>query len=258
MANPFPGMDPYLEGPLWPSAHHELLSEFVRQLAPQIMPKYVALPVHRVVIAPPDPVELGGQNRWPDVGVVPAGPGSVPRSAAATSAPLVVEDMLPESITVRSLEVRDVDRRRLVTAIELLSPTNKRGDGAAEYADKRAEVCRSPAHLLEIDLLRVGERFPVRSVLPSVPNFVFLSRADRRPALEVWPITYDQPLPRIAVPLAGTDPDATLDLQAALATVHQVLGCELLTDYRQPPAVPFAPEQEAWADGVLRAAGKRP
>jgi hypothetical protein len=111
---------------------------------------------------------------------------------------------------------------------------------------------------LEIDLLRVGERFPLRNPLPSVAYAVFLSRAGQRPRVEVWPVPVDQPLPRVPVPLADTDADAHLDLRAALQTVHDIVGYDLLIDYRKPPTVPWGPEQEAWADNVLRRAGKRP
>ena len=44
MPKPFPGMDPYLEGPLWVSVHTALIVEFAKQLAPKLEPKYVALP----------------------------------------------------------------------------------------------------------------------------------------------------------------------------------------------------------------------
>ena len=42
MTSPFPGMDPYLEGYLWPDFHHDLATAIKIQLAPQISPKYVA------------------------------------------------------------------------------------------------------------------------------------------------------------------------------------------------------------------------
>ena len=43
MPSPFPGMDPYLEGELWPTVHGNLTSEIVRQLTPQLRPRYLAL-----------------------------------------------------------------------------------------------------------------------------------------------------------------------------------------------------------------------
>jgi hypothetical protein len=34
MPSPFPGMDPYLEGRLWPDVHHTLAVELRRHLVP--------------------------------------------------------------------------------------------------------------------------------------------------------------------------------------------------------------------------------
>lgn len=42
MQFPFPGMDPYLEGYLWPDVHHVLASKIRQQLAPKLQPCYVA------------------------------------------------------------------------------------------------------------------------------------------------------------------------------------------------------------------------
>ena len=40
MPSPYPGMDPYLEGPLWPDVHGGLASRLREQLVPQLRPKY--------------------------------------------------------------------------------------------------------------------------------------------------------------------------------------------------------------------------
>ncbi|MEO0458834.1 MAG: DUF4058 family protein, partial [Cyanobacteria bacterium P01_A01_bin.114] len=42
MPSPFPGMDPYLEGYLWPDVHNALAAKIRQQLAPQLQPRYVA------------------------------------------------------------------------------------------------------------------------------------------------------------------------------------------------------------------------
>lgn len=258
MANPFPGTDPYLEGDLWPSVHADLTAEIVRQLSPQIRPKYVAITTRRIVIAPPDEIEIRAAHRLPDVGVLKTEvPGISTGKGLATQAPLVLDMPQPEPIPLRSIEIRDTEQNRLVTAIEVLSPTNKRGEGMAEYSAKRSDLLRSQAHLIEVDLLRVGGRFPLKGPLPSVSYFVFLSRADRRPRVEIWPIPMEQPLPKIPVPLLGGDPDAQLDLQAALRTVYDIVGYDLLIDYVRPPATPFTAEQATWADEILRRAGRR-
>ncbi|RLT43090.1 MAG: DUF4058 family protein, partial [Chloroflexi bacterium] len=44
MPSPFPGMAPYLEGPLWTTLHFTLGAEIVRQLAPRLRPRYLVLP----------------------------------------------------------------------------------------------------------------------------------------------------------------------------------------------------------------------
>jgi hypothetical protein len=127
--------------------------------------------------------------------------------------------------------VGDVLERRLVTCIEVLSPTNKRGPGREEYEGKRFQVLSSSAHLLEIDLLRAGLRFPTSEPLPAFPYFVFLSRAEKRKDVEIWPIALESPLPEVAVPLLPGDADAILDLQRALTTVYDILGYDELIDY---------------------------
>jgi hypothetical protein len=42
MPSPFPGMDPYLEGYLWPDVHHALASKIRQLLVPQLSPNYLA------------------------------------------------------------------------------------------------------------------------------------------------------------------------------------------------------------------------
>ena len=49
MPSPFPGMDPCLEGYLWPDVHSALAHKIRQQLAPQIQPKYVACPEISVI-----------------------------------------------------------------------------------------------------------------------------------------------------------------------------------------------------------------
>lgn len=41
MTSPFPGMDPYLEGYLWPDVHNRLAVIISDLIAPQIRPKKI-------------------------------------------------------------------------------------------------------------------------------------------------------------------------------------------------------------------------
>ncbi len=257
MPNPFPGMDPYLEGPLWTTVHTSLVNEIARQLAPQLRPKYFALPQERIVLTVPDPMETRYRTRIPDVGVYGSDGERRPQTGTAVAAPLVLDALVPESVPNPYVEIRDAEQRRLVTMIEVLSPTNKRGPGVEEYRKKRQEILASDVHYLEIDLLRVGERFPLAGTLPSVPYFVFLSRANRRPRVEVWPTPLEQPLPRVPVPLLPDDGDVLLDIQEALQTIYEWYSYDRATDHSGEPPVRLAPEQQAWANERLRAAGLR-
>jgi hypothetical protein len=257
MPNPFPGMDPYLEGDLWPTVHTDLCAEIARQLSPKLRPKYVALSTRRVILAPPDENEGLGGDRFPDVGVLSSHPPGPSQGTAVTSAPLILPASLPEPIPHVSVEIRDVRERRLVTCIELLSPTNKRGPGREEYASKRFQILSGTAHLVEIDLLRSGIRFPTAEPLPAVPYFVFISHAERRRQVEVWPIALEQPLLVIPIPLLPDDPSVNLDLQQALAIVYDIIGYDELVDYTQAPPGPLTPTQTAWVEEQLRRVGRR-
>jgi uncharacterized protein DUF4058 len=213
MPSPFPGMDPYLEGSLWTTVHGQLAAEIARQLAPKLRPRYLALMTERLVCEAPEGVAM-----IPHFGV----------------------------------EIRDTQDRRLITSIEILSPTNKRGQRRDEYLAKRRRLLLSTAHLMEIDLLRQGQRVPMRRPLPPAPYFVFLSRAEDRPVIDIWPITLREPLPTVPVPLLPGDPDVSLDLQSALSNIYDLLGYDLAVDYRRPLEVPLSPEDANWAQERLR------
>jgi hypothetical protein len=166
---------------------------------------------------------------------------------AVAPPPLRVPTVMPESVRLLTVEVRDVAERRLVTAIEVLSPTNKRGEGREEYRVKRQRILLSPAHLMEIDLLRTGDRVPMQRPLPADPYFVVLSRADQRPLSDVWPIRLSGSLPTVPVPLLQGDADVPLDLQQAFSSVYDTFRYELTVDYGRPPEVPLRPDDAEWA-----------
>jgi hypothetical protein len=251
-------MDPYLEGSLWTTVHSQLSAEIARQLAPRLRPRYLALMTERFVLEMPEGVAVTQSNIYPDVGVAQARPAVLTGGAAAVAAaPLQLATAMPTPVPHVTIEIRDAANRQLVTAIEVLSPTNKRGDGRDEYLGKRGRLLLSNAHLMEIDLVREGQRVPMRQPLPSAPYFVLLSRAERRPVLEVWPVALEGPLPTVPVPLLPGDPDVPLDLQQALTNIYDLLGYDLAVDYGQPPEVALPGPLAAWADGLLRAAGLR-
>lgn len=257
MPSPFPGMDPYLEGSTWMNFHGQLCAEIARQLTPKLRPRYVALLNERFVTEMPDGLAVT-TSLSPDVGVVRS--TSIRSQSGATGlaeAPLRIATAIPESFRQFSVEVRDRQERRLVTCIELLSPTNKRGQGREEYLARRARLLHSSAHLLEIDLLREGERLPMLEALPPAPYFIFVGRYEDRPQTSVWPVYLESAVPAVAVPLLPGDSDVGLDLQLAISNVYDQCGYDLNVDYARSPEIALDPQAASWSEELLRNAGLR-
>ncbi len=223
---------------------------------PKLRPRYIALLTERFVTEVPDGLAITTASLSPDVGVVEHSSWVTgTHQQGIATAPLHLTTIIPEPVLHFSIEIRDRAENRLVACIEILSPTNKQGDGYLEYRRKRNRVLNSTAHLLEIDLLRQGQRIPMRDALPEAPYFAFLGRCETRPLTDVWPIYFDQSLPVLPIPLLADDPAASLDLQQAFSTVYDVCSYDLIIDYSAPPEVPLPAEAAAWAEDRLRTAG---
>ena len=268
MPSPFPGMDPYLEGEMWQESHDRLANQISVQLMPLLAPKYVALLAKRYVLDRPllGIFDLSTERiLYPGVHVVAPRVQPVPGLSAAeevtpggagavvTEPAVELASPVSEEVPLLSVEIRDVAQRRLVTLLEILSPVNKRGEGAREYAERRMELLQTRTHLLEIDLLRQGRRIPLLGELPPASYYVYLSRAPRRPFTQIWPISLREPLPTVPVPLLPPDPDVPLDLQAAVRACFDLVGYERLLDCSGPPSPPELDEEDAaWVAEILR------
>lgn len=258
MRSPFPGMDPYLEGHLWTSCHAFLATEIAKELTPRLRPKYIALPERKYITAAAEDILISAPRVYPDVGVHRAKAlGASRPQTALLEPPVKMRTQVTISAPHFHILVRDVERRRLVTAIELLSPSNKHGPGRAQYLRKRQRFLRSSAHLLEIDLHHRGKRAPMLDPYPAGAYFVLLCRARRRLLTEVWPIAIDQPLPPVPVPLLRGDDDVPLDLQKVFTRVYEDGGFDLVINYRKPPDVELPSDEAAWVDQHLRHVGMR-
>jgi hypothetical protein len=261
MPSPFPGMDPYIEGQEGDDFHTRLLTQLADLLTPRLLPRYVARLERRVYLehapegpprgARPDLVVIADRTRH---GTREAG-----AAAAVIKAPLTVTLPLPEEAQEVYLEIRRPETGQLITVVELLSPSNKRrgSDGHRAYLEKREAVLRSAVHLVEIDLLRGGERLPVLEELPAADYFAIVSRADRRPYAGLWPVRLRERLPEIPIPLAGEDPDAPLDLQAALDAVYDRAGYAYSLRYDREPEPSLNDEDAAWAAELVSRAAAR-
>lgn len=251
MPSLFPGMDPFIEHQWWRNFHSRLVPEIADQLSAQIRPRYVAIVEEHVYLT--EDVD-GAETRIPDVSVLSTGVDvdaaarseQDPAGAATAIAPSLRTLTLPEQARELYLTIREHPSLRVVTTIEVLSPTNKDGRGRREYLAKRAEILETQSHLVEIDLLRAGRRMPTEEPLPPGDYFVFVCRQQLLPQAQIYSWILREPLPRVPVPLAGVDADVPLDLQAAFAAVYDRAGFDLLLDYTGPLAPPLREADEVW------------
>lgn len=259
MPSPFPGMDPYIEqSAIWPDFHSDLAGEMRARLNPNLRPRYYATTEVTIIY---EDVESGTHRQGrPDVGVHSLRETQVAYptvSATDPNAPLPVESRVAsdDPLKLYHVEIRAANNHRLVTSIEILSPANKqrRHDAYESYQRKRRGILVSEVHLIEIDLLRAGERPPLLDPVPPAPYYITLSRVEKRPTVQVWPIQLKDKLPTLPVPLLKPDPDVSLDLNAAVASVYERGAYDLRIDYLRPPPPPeLSAEERAWVETLLK------
>ena len=250
MPSPFPGMNPWIEqASLWPDFHVAFVPEFRRRLARQVLPKYIVLMEEQIDIH--ELPSSSPRSLRPDLAVTrpETAPAVAPKIAvgvAELEAPTHLR--LPEEDVERVpyLEVRDRESRELVTVVELLSPSNKRREeDRGKYLEKRRSILRSTAHLIEIDLLRDFDPMPLEG-RPNCAYSVLVSRAERRPVVDFWPIGIRDRLPVIPIPLRVPDGEARVDLQEVLHQVYDDAGYAHFI-YRGTPVPPLSAEDAEWS-----------
>jgi hypothetical protein len=261
MASPFPGMDPYLEGSVWPDVHQRLATEISIRLTPQLRPHYFARLAVKTIQDPTPETEIG--ILYPDVEILrqktgrdqlstPALAGGVVIAEGAPISPALAVPLLDFEVRIVTIEIYDREKHQLITGIEILSPVNKREPGLTKYRQKRDRLAAAGVHLLEIDLLRRGQRPMITARVYNMPNLadapylITLTRAGAT-RMEAWPLRLQDKLPVVAVPLRTPDPDVPLDLGAVLSTIYEQAGYDLSIDYRQtPPPPPFDEKTQEW------------
>lgn len=262
MVSPFPGMDPYLEA-YWGDVHTSLCTYARDQLRPQL-PRELRVRVEEYVAVGSDAGPEGGF--YPDVQVTQpprdsSGPGET--AAAGVAAEPLIVPMQTEPETLREVHILDRSRGdRLVTAIEFLSPSNKRhAAGRAAYVKKQQAFLEGGVNLVEIDLLRSGPyvlAVPVQNVPDDylAPYRICVVRAAHAERAEVYRVSLRELLPAIRIPLRENDPDAYLPLQNLIDQAYENGQYDDI-DYAADPAPPLSPSDAEWADTLLKEQGRR-
>ena|ERR1051325_1122463 len=222
MASPFPGMDPYLEDEKrWPAFQPLLVHALYQMLLPGLMDRYRA----RV-----------GERDY-------------------TSEEALFTSIIRQAHKEAFIEVRQRSDGRLITLIEVVSPANKiTSKGRSVYLDRRAEVKKLNAHVVEIDLVLQGQTL-LEGAKDSAPTWdyaVVVTRWTHPDRYEIYSATLPKRLPRFRVPLASDDRDTVLDLQAAVARAYDQGDFAKLLDYARDPATRLTDENRRWLNERLK------
>lgn len=260
MPSPFPGMDPWLEDEEFFRDLHHTLTIYLREALNAVLPRgYVAKTSELVWVD--DEI-----RREPDVSTFgPDEPRAGPNGGVAVLPGLVAvgRDRTSDPVEEPYLEILSPKGKRLVTAIEVISLTNKRAGekGRKTYQAKQDEYLLGGVNVVEIDLLRAGPHvtcvsaarlrrkagpfdYHVSVAVPSLPDGYYAA-----------PIRLADRLPAFAIPLDPGVPPVTVDMQPMLDRAYDTGRYGDEVRYDRPPNPPLTPEQQAWAEGVLREKG---
>jgi hypothetical protein len=262
-------MDPYIEAcGLWEDFHNHLIEKIGEELADAAPDRYLVRTGEMSFVML---VESDDERRHPilpDVSVTSAGRKRkrVAKESATALAdpdgdgePIEMRAFIPEEHRETFVEIIEADeRQRLVTTVEVLSPTNKRHatEGWELYQRKRQCVLLGNVSLVEIDLLRGGRRMPMLDPWPDSPYTLLVARAGNS-VCRVWRAQFRRPLPSIPVPLAKPDPDIRIELQPMIDEIYRRFRYARSIDYKKPLAPPLDAADSAWLKRQLRARAER-
>jgi hypothetical protein len=255
-------MDPYLEKH-WRDVHASLIIYARDQMQRHLPGDLLARVEERVFV---ESNEDRPRSVYPDVRVIEHGrPGAA--TAVAEPGVEIAEPWLilwpqPEPATETFIEIIDAGSGgRVVTVIEFLSQANKQsGGGQDKYRQEQDKMRQGKVNLVEIDLLRSGQRVfmaPANEIPRErrTPYQACIWRARKPNRWEHYAFPLNRPLPAIPIPLREQDDDVVLHLQPLIDQCYENGRYQTL-DYTQPPDPPLAGDDAAWAAQLLGDAGK--
>jgi hypothetical protein len=249
-------MDPYIEASGdWGDFHTSLLGAMRAELNARLPRRYRAKIDVFVFVQEPGPRPRPRKRMEPDVFVVERSrQQSTGRGVAILEAPYTIT--LPE-VRQKQKSVLIVDRRLncVVTVIEVLSPVNKAPkEGRAEYLAKRGEYLGNRINLVEIDLLRGGQRLSLgRPPLSIQDYYILVCRSWQFPKADIWNLSIRDSLPDVPIPLAPEVPETLLPLRACIDRAYDEGDYRDDLDYAAPLIPPPRRQDSAWIRKVLAA-----
>ena len=249
MPNPYsPAMDPQIErAGIWEIFHSNFIARLGDLLNQTLPDNYVAVSKGRTRLTT-DAEEAEwdeglrralGTSRRSDVLI--SGIARTTVEAEANAAPVATleprETVLsddPYEVTQRYINVLHLPEQRVVTSIELLSPSNKYEPSRQEYLESRRQVRRAGVNLLEIDLLLKGRRPTPTYDMPDDGYCALLSRRELYPKLLIYSWPAGDPLPTLPVPLLPPDADVALELRPLVDEVYDRGRYKSLLKYDVP------------------------
>ena len=271
MKSPFPGMDPYIEAcGLWGDFHLSLIAEIQVALARAAPERYLVRAGERSYIVLVEEEGKASHPFVPDVSVSTERrkkkkpsrkkSGTVVAEPVISAEPVLMRAFIEEEHREAFVEIYEAaPEQRLVTSIEVLSPSNKRPGtpGYELYLRKRQSLLLGEANLVEIDLLRGGSRMPMLDPWPDSPYTVLVARARKFGLCRVWPVYFQMRSPSIPIPLLKPDPDLLLDLQPMIDSIYQRSRYERSINYSRPLAPPLDAAEALWLEKQLREQGSQ-
>ncbi|WYL93340.1 MAG: DUF4058 family protein [Gloeotrichia echinulata IR180] len=236
MKYPFPGMNPYLENPdLWSEVHHRLITAIAIAISPTLRPKYrVAIEKRTYRMSNEDAILIG----IPDLAILSAKQKEQQLNSNKTAIATLPTDTANKSITVTLplpleikegyLEIREVSTGKVITVVEVLSPTNKRTKaGRKSYLDKREKILQSDTNLVEIDLIRNGDQMPIITNIPDTDYRILVVRSDCLPSAQLFAFSVREAIPNSTIPLAQQEQEIELNLQNLILEIYEQAGFDL-------------------------------
>jgi len=214
MPSPFPGMNPYLEhAQVWADFPNTFITRLRAMLLPLVLPKYYVQMEENLYRLDTTDGDLQ-LVRISDVDTAEYDAGARPIQQPTNALlPRMSKVVIPELLEQRFcfLEVVERDSEKVVTVIELLSPSNKTQDPDREkYLEKQRSLIESGVNYVELDLRRAGVKLPLRG-RPKSDYYALISRPADRPNADCCSFGIRDALPSIPIPLQPDDHEVAIE-----------------------------------------------